>query len=244
VQAFAATEQQDPLLDEFAHCEDWYQAPDQPGLTVVACDQAQLDRFIASGLTDPGAGGALVAGPERHDHSVPSVYWSEDPRVLAKVRVIGSGSQTGVYAAVFGADGVMRTATFAPLMLPKGMPLGVRWRGPAAELFSADGHVLAMAPIASTQGSRFAMLPLPRAVHARRAGDAVVITWLARRRTSYTIESGRDRGAAGTRPVTYVRDGPTGRRRIVVRLPRGDRWVGVRAVRDTTFSRLVATPVR
>jgi hypothetical protein len=244
VQAFAASEQQDPLLDEFAHCEDWYQAPDQPGITVVACDQAQLDRFIASGLTDPGPGGARIDGPDGHSDDVPSTYSSEDTRGLRKVRIIGRGTQVGVYAAAFGVDGVMREATFAPTTLPRRVPLHVRWRGPAAELFSAGGDLLATAPVTTTRGSPFPMLPLPRAVHARRNGQDVVVTWLARPRTSYTVTSGPTRGRAHWDTVTFVRDGQTGRRRITVRLPKGDRWIGVRAVRDSVFSRLVATQVR
>src|SRR4051794_19964144 len=71
---------QDSVLDEFRDCSVWYQELDQPGATLVACDQAQLDRFIASGLTDGGKGGAQFDGPERRVNEVPSVYSTEDPR--------------------------------------------------------------------------------------------------------------------------------------------------------------------
>jgi hypothetical protein len=240
----AADSGQDPLLDEFAHCEDWYQQPTQPGTTVVACDQAQLDHFMASGLTDPGPGGARLDGPDGHDDGVPSVYTSEDPNGLRHVRVTGSGSEAGLYVAALGVDGSMRTATLAPTTLPRGSKLEVRWNGANAELRAPDGRVLARATVTTVRGSRFPMLALPKALHAQRSGRRVVVTWRARSRTSYAVSVGADRARAGTRKVQFVRAGRATRHRLVLRLRQRDRWVGLRAIRGSVTSRLAVAKIR
>ncbi|HEX6712222.1 MAG TPA: hypothetical protein VF066_02515 [Thermoleophilaceae bacterium] len=234
----AATLAQDPLLDEFAHCEDWYQEPDQPGSTLVACDQAQLDRFIASGLTDPGPGGARIDGPEGPKDPVPSVYWSEDPLGLRYTRVVGSGSVTGVYAAAFGTNGVMHHATFVPFVLPKDVRLRFRWTNAAATLTTSAGDVLATAPVDSWRGSPFHMLSRPKRVRAHRRGNKVAISWIGAPRERYDLLSGETRGSVSNRLVQ------TAAQRVVLRLPKGHRWIGVRALRGYRFSRIVRIRVR
>jgi hypothetical protein len=234
----------DEVVDQFAQCPDWYQEPTQPGTIVVACDQNQLDHFIALGLTDPGPGGARIDGPDGHDNSVPAGYTSEDPRALPSVRITGSGSPTAVYVATFGVSGVRHSATFAATALPRGVRLQVRWFGGSAALIAPDGHRVATAPLETVHGSPFRMLPRPRGVHARRQGAMVVVSWLARRGISYQIGSGRDRRSAATSEVQFVEAGCAGRRRIAVRLPKGHTWIAVRALHDSTFSRLAPTRVR
>lgn len=235
-----ATLAEDPLLDEFAHCADWYQEPDQPGSTLVACDQAQLDRFMASGLTDPGPGGARIEGPEGHADPAPppSVYSSEDPLALRYARVVGSGSETGVYAAALGTNGVMHHATFAPVVLPKGVRLRFRWTNTTATLTTSAGDVLATAPVESRRGSPFHMLPRPKRVRAHRQGSKVAISWIGAPRESYDVLSGETRGSVGNRLVQ------TGKQHVVLQLPKRHRWIGVRAVRDESFSRIVRVRVR
>jgi hypothetical protein len=149
-----------------------------------------------------------------------------------------------VYAATLGVNGVMRTATFPPTTLPQGAHLQVRWDGDTAQLVSASGRVIATAPATIKRGAPFRMLRAPKGVHARRLGRRVAVAWLARARTGYTITSGQSRGAAGTHLLKSVRAGASGRRRMTIRLPRGDRWVGVRALRGSTTSRMVPSRVR
>jgi hypothetical protein len=95
----------DPLVDAFAHCGDWYQPPTQPGIVVVACDQEQLDRYVASGLTDPGRGGARLSGPGGAANGVPSVYANDDAAALDRVGVTGGGTAAGVYVSRLAHDG-------------------------------------------------------------------------------------------------------------------------------------------
>jgi hypothetical protein len=233
---------QDPLLDEFSKCELWYQALDQPGSTIVACDQAQLDHFIASGLTDPGPGGARVDGPEgRVDiDQVPVTYSSEDPRGLRRVRVTGSGSATGVYAMAFDPRGVIRAATFAPTALPKDTPLRVTWNRSTAALIGPDGKAVVTAPVQTRHVARFRMLAMPRGVRAHRTGSRAVISWRARPGLVYGITSGPSFGAARSNFLVFR----TSEHRVTVRLPKGHRWIGVRAYSNDAFSRIVRVRVR
>jgi hypothetical protein len=232
------------LMDEFAHCADWYQAPDQPGTSVVTCDQEQLDHFMASGLTDPGPGGARIDGPDGREHGAPAVYTSEVPYDLPKVRIIGSGSMTGAYVATLGYDGVLREATFPATTLPNQVRLQVRRMPGTAKLVTASGDVIATAPLMTTRLSRFHVLPLPKGVHARRIGAQVVVSWLARPRTGYKISAGPTRGAAGVYVIRYVSAGAGGRRRASVSLPKSNRWIGVRALGSDATSRLAPTRIR
>jgi hypothetical protein len=237
----AHAQEQDPLLHEFAHCEDWYQQRTQPGTEVVACDQAQLDHFMASGLTDPGPGGVAVSGPDRPAHDgVPAVYSSEEPYAFRRVRITGSGTSAGVFVSTLGVDGTRRSATFAPVALPKGEPLHVTRTAAGAQLRTRSGAVLASASLEVEHGSAFHMLRRPRGVHVRRVGDRVRVSWIARARTGYRITSGSTRGSAGRQELAYSDDGRSGRRAVTVDLPAGHRWVGVRAVHLYTFSRMVA----
>jgi hypothetical protein len=236
--------EQDPLVDAFSRCEYWYQPPTQPGLEVVACDQQQLDHFIASGLTDPGPGGARIAGPYGRPDDVPAVYSTEDPNGLRPVRVTGSGSPTGLYVEAFWPSGVRRTATFAPTALPDGVPLRVVWDRTSARLLSPAGEEVAAAEARTTIGSRFPMLPPPRQVHVRRAHGGVAVTWRAAADSAYDITSGATRGAARAHALIQVPEGPAGRRRVVVRPERGDRWIGLRAIRGSTFSPTVTHRLR
>jgi hypothetical protein len=241
--AAAAQIPDEELIDEFAQCADWYQSPDQPGTTVVACDQAQLDRFIASGLTDPGPGGARIDGQDDHDRGVPTVYRSEDPRGLRSVRITGSGSQVGIYVATLGIDGVLRETTFPATTLPKGVPLEVRRERGSARVVTPSGQVLASAAITATRGERFPMLPRPHGLHARRDGERIVVSWLAAPRTDYKITSGTSRAGAGVHVHTYVTAGRPGRRRVELRLPQREDWVGLSAIRGSTTSRMVVARV-
>jgi hypothetical protein len=237
----ANAQEHDPLLDEFAHCEEWYQQPTQPGTEVVACDQAQLDHFMASGLTDPGPGGVAVSGPDRRaDDGVPAVYSSEDPYAFRRVRITGSGTSAGVFVSTLGVDGTWRSATFAPVALPKSEPLHVTRSAGSAQLRTRSGAVLASAPLEVRHGSAFHMLRRPRGVHVRRVGEQVRVSWMARPRTGYRITCGATRGAAGVRELAYSDYGPAGRRAVTLDLPAGDRWIGIRAVHRYTFSRMVA----
>lgn len=230
---------QDPLVDAFSRCKYWYEAPTQPGLVVVACDQRQLDHFIASDLTDPGPGGARIAGPYGRSDGVPAVYSTEDPNGLRRVRVTGSGHRTGLYVAALGTDGVRRTATFPATALPERVRLRVSWDRERAQLLSPTGRQVATAKVRTSLGSSFPMLPRPRQVHVRPVRDGVAVTWLAAAHTVYAVTSGVARGAARSHSLVQVREGPAGRRRVVVRPVRGDRWIGVWAIRDSTFSRTV-----
>jgi hypothetical protein len=230
---------QDPLVDAFSRCEDWYQAPTQPGVELVACDQQQLDHFIASGLTDPGPGGARIAGPYGRSDQVPAVYSDEDPNGLRRVRVIGSGGRTGLYAAAFWPNGVSRRATFPATALPDGVPLRISWDRDTAQLLSPTGGRVATAQARTSFGKPFPMLPLPRQVHLRRVHGGVALTWRAAADTVYDVTSGATRAAARAHALVQVREGQAGRRRVVVRPERGDRWIGVRAIRGSTFSRTV-----
>jgi hypothetical protein len=230
---------QDPVADAFTRCKYWYEAPTQPGLVVVACDQRQLDRFIASDLTDPGEGGARIAGPYGRPDGVPAVYATEDPDGLGRVRVTGSGHRTGLYVAAFGEDGMRRTATFPATALPNGVRLRVSWDGERAQLVSPSGRQVAAAKVRTVLGPPFPMLPRPRQVAIRAVDGRIAVTWLAAEDTVYAVGSGATRGGARSHSLVQVREGRAGRRRVVVRPERGDRWIGVWAIRDSTFSRTV-----
>jgi hypothetical protein len=84
------------------------------------------------------------------------------------------------------------------------------------------------------------MLPRPRQVHIRPVHGRIAVTWLAEADTVYAVTSGATRGAARSHALVQVREGPAGHRRVVVQPVRGDRWIGVWAIRDSTFSRTVA----
>jgi hypothetical protein len=235
----ASAAQQDPLVDEFSRCKYWYQPLTQPGTTVVACDQRQLDHFIASGLTDPGPGGARIAGPYGRSDEVPGVYSTEDPNGLRRVRIIGGGRRTGLYVNAFWTHGERRTATFPATVLPHGLRLRVSWDRKRAQLLSPTGRRLATAPVRTSFGKPFAMLQRPRQVHVRRVRGGVAVTWRAAADTGYAVASGATRGGAHAHSLADVREGHAGRRWVVVRPERGDQWIGVRAIRDSTFSRIV-----
>jgi hypothetical protein len=230
---------QDPLVDAFSHCKDWYQWQTQPGLEVVACDQAQLDHFIASGLTAPGPGGARIAGPYGRANDVPAVYSTEDPNGLRSVRVTGGGSPTGLYVDAFWPSGERRRATFPATVLPRGVRLHVSWNRERAQLVSPDGRPVATTQVRTSFDEPFAMLPRPRQVHVRRVHGGVAVSWDAAADTVYGLTSGVTRGGAGAHSFTQVQEGQAGRRRVVVRPGSGDHWIGVRAIRGSTFSRMV-----
>ena len=232
--------EQDPLVDAFSRCEDWYQGRTQPGLEVVACDQGQLDHFIASGLTDPGPGGARIAGPYGRADDVPGVYSTEDPNGLRSVRVTGSGSPTGLYVDAFWPSGERRTATFPATALPNGVRLHLSWDRERAQLVSPDGGQVATTQVRTSFGEPFAMLPRPRQVHVRRVPGGFAVSWRAAADIGYAVTSGATRGAARAHSLVQVREGQAGRRRVVVRPERGDRWIGLWAYRKYLFSPTVA----
>jgi hypothetical protein len=172
------------------------------------------------------------------------VYSSEDPRGLPSVRVSGSGSSAGVYAATLGVDGTLRTATFPATTLPQGTALHVQWNGATAQLVSPGGHVIATAVVTTRHGSRFAVLPTPRALKARRVGRQVTVSWLGAAATSYSVSSGTSPAGAGAHLLKSIKRGAAGRRRVVVRAHKGDRWIGLRAIKGSTTSRMVTAQVR
>jgi hypothetical protein len=81
-------------------------------------------------------------------------------------------------------------------------------------------------------------------VQVRRVHGGVAVTWLAAADTSYAVTPGATRGAAAVLSVSNVPKGEAGRRRVVVRPERGDRWIGVRAIQGSTFSRTVTRRLR
>jgi hypothetical protein len=192
---------------------------------------------------DPGPGGAVVAGPDGRSNDVPSVYSTEDPRGLQAVRVTGSGSSAGVYAAALGVDGTLKTATFPATALPQGTQLHVVWDGTTAKLLSPAGRMIAVARVTTAHGSRFPVVAGPRGVKARRVGRRVVVSWRAKVQTSYSLSAGASRAAAGARLLKTQARGRAGRRRVVVRLRKAERWVGVRALKGSARSRIVAAKV-
>jgi hypothetical protein len=113
----------------------------------VACDQGQLDRFIESGLTDEGRGGAQLAGRGGAANGVPSTYSSDDIADLSRVTVTGRGTSTGVYISTLAFDGALVEATFPATVLPDGQPLRIHLDGGVAELRSSDGTVIATASL-------------------------------------------------------------------------------------------------
>lgn len=235
----AGAAQNDPLLDEFSHCSDWFQALDQPGASIVACDQAQLDRFIASGLTDGGKGGARFDGPEGADAGVPAVYSTQDPRGLRAVTITGSGSPTTVFATSFSPSGVRRTTTFPETALPDGVRLHLAWNDSGAGLITADGRTVASAPVQTVHGHRFRMLPQPRGLRARRVGERVEISWTGRPGTVYRLFAGRTYKEALSNVVVFQ----TAKHRVVVRAPASKRWIGLKALKGESFSQTVRTRV-
>jgi len=72
----------------------------------------------------------------------------------------------------------------------------------------------------------------------------VVLLWRAAAHTGYLVTSGPTRGAARMHELKWVSAASAGARRIVVRLPAGHRWIGLRAVKGSTTSRIVARRVR
>jgi hypothetical protein len=155
------------------------------------------------------------------------------------VRITGSGSPTAVYATAFDPVGVMRAATFAPTELPGGTPLRFTWNASTAALVEPDGNVVATAPVEIDRVLPFRMLPTPKGVHVHRSGSTVLVSWIGRRGTFYNVSSGATPGTA----LWDVRV-QTPRDRAAVRLPKGHHWIGVRAIRGTTFSRIVRVRVR
>jgi hypothetical protein len=226
-----------PLIEAFARCDSWYQAPTQPGLTVVACDQAQLDHFIESELTHPGPGGAALRGPAgRVSGEVPAVYFDERPGRLERVTVTGRGTATGLYVSWLGWDGSLREATFSDVVLPTAQPRHLARAGGALRLLGRDGPVLARAALRTTRLGPFERVPLPRNVRVRpeRRGRATV-TWRARRGLGYTVSAAAQRDLKIRQGVS-VHPARSGSVSVRIRLRPSHRWVAVRAFSDSAMS--------
>ncbi|HYZ29776.1 MAG TPA: hypothetical protein VE570_12005 [Thermoleophilaceae bacterium] len=235
--ARAAVRTGDPLVNEFASCDSWYEAPEQPGLTVVACDQAQLDHFIASQLTDPGPGGATLRGPAGADSSgVPTVYADDDPGRLAGVRVTGSGRATGVYVGQMGWDGSLLEATFPSVALPDGEAVRLRRAGETMQLLGRDGRILEEVALQTTKFNSFTRIQPARGVRvATHGGNRATVSWRARRGLAYHVNAAPTPGM-NTRLPIQVKPRRSGRVSVRIRLEPSDRWIAVTAFRASARS--------
>jgi hypothetical protein len=152
----------DPLIDEFSRCELWAQPPTQPGATIVACDQKQLDAFIAAGLTGDGGGGPSIVTPDKTIRDIPATYSSDDASKLGTVSVVGTGAgaAASVYAARLAVDGTLEEAAFPAADLPRGERLVVRFHGAVAELVTArEGRVIGSVVSKRVALGKFRMVP-------------------------------------------------------------------------------------
>lgn len=119
----------DSLFDD---CADWQQRPTSGGY-LVACDDADLRRFFASGLEDPGSTGLRIDGPQRaRGPTVPAVYRSADVRELEQATITADRPVAPiVYASAFRGNRAL-AARFAHVALRPGLRvalrLGSRWR--------------------------------------------------------------------------------------------------------------------
>jgi hypothetical protein len=221
----------DPLVDAAASCESWYQPPDQAGIVVIACDQAQLDHFVSSGLTDPGPGGATLSGPGGADNSsVPTVYADDDPARLGQLTVTGRGSATAIYVAQRTWDGRLLEATLSGVSLPQGEPLQVRVVDGAMELAGKDGRVLTRAALQVTQSRAATRVPQATRVRVRSHGlRRVTVSWRARRGLLYDVAAAPTRSPNGRRVLKQLKSTRNGRVQVRVQVRRSDRWIALTA---------------
>jgi len=223
----------DPLLEAFSSCDDWLQAPTQPGLVVVACDQAQLDRFIASGLTDPGPGGAEIRGPGSSSTEVPAVYSGHQGERMADVRIKGSGAMTQLYVARLAPNGTLLEATLPGAVLPRGAHLRLREKAGRTELVTQDRRTLASVVTRHRKLSATPVVQLPKRLQVSRQGSAVRVAWQGQRGVSYVIGAGSNRAAAKRHVARRVAPASSGRYAARIPVRRGYRWIAVHGVRRT-----------
>jgi hypothetical protein len=234
----------DPLVDAASGCDSWYQPPGQPGIVAIACDQAQLDHFVQSGLTDPGPGGAAFSGPGGADNSsVPTVYADDDPGRLGQLTVTGRGSATAVYVAQRTRNSRLLEATLSGVSLPDGEPLQVRVVDGAMELVGTDGRVLARSALRVTRFRAATRVPRARGVRVRSRGRGrVTVSWRARRGLLYDLAAAPTRSPNGRRVLRQFRSIRDRRVRVRLRVRRSDRWIAITA--GTEYAAAPAVLVR
>ena len=234
----------DPLVDAAARCGSWYQPPEQPGIVVIACDQTQLDHFVASGLTDPGPGGATLNGPGGADNSsVPTVYADDDPSRLARLTITGRGTATAIYVAQQRWGGRLLQATLSGVPLPQGEPLHVRVVNGAMELVGTDGRVLTRSALQIARSPAATRVPRAKGVRVRSRGRGrVTVTWKAQRGLLYDIAAAPTRSSNGRRLLRQLRSTRDGRVQVSLGVRRSDRWIAVTA--GTEYAAAPAVLVR
>lgn len=131
----------------FDECSDWEKRP-AAGSYLVACDQAALRDYFASGLDDESAARIRITGVGRDpEPTVPAVWRTRRSTSLERPVITASAdSRLRVYAVCDDMSGGRVAATFESVRVSGGSSATIDDRDPALwQLRGTDGRVLAKA---------------------------------------------------------------------------------------------------
>ncbi len=173
------------LNELFRSCDDWRQRPPE-GSYMVACDQATLDAYFASGLEDAGDQHLRIDGnPALHGPMVPAVFAAPTPRAGAPQGVDRATIRTDqtahpeVYVAIRNGDR-LQVARFPEFTLRPGQELRLRrdndsrWR--LVDVAGGD-RTVAEAGVHETGAATSPQKPVIES--ARRNGDSITLRFSA-----------------------------------------------------------------
>jgi lysophospholipase L1-like esterase len=145
-------------------CKDW-EKPATSGIYMVVCDQSTLNRFVNSGLEDPGPDGVRIEAIEAENASAGSGTREEEPLAMPAVRRNRSGTylddwrisaarptEANVFASCPNGDKVV-LAQFEEVPIPFGDDLTIDDEGPGGSwvLRTDKGKAVAEAPPYTTK---------------------------------------------------------------------------------------------
>ena len=163
----------------FDDCGDWERPPASRGTKLVVCDEGILDRFFASGLSNPGSERLRLEAPgERSDPDPPGFMASADPGALGRARIAAERPVSpAVYAAERRADGTLVAARFPAVAVEPGAVLRLVRRQREWRIAEDRGRVLAVRAPRVTRVPQ--PPPRPVGVSIRRGGRSALVSWRA-----------------------------------------------------------------
>lgn len=199
----------------------------------MACDEAILDRFFASGLSDPGPAHLRLEAPgQPADTDPPAIATSADAGIVGRVRIKADRrAEPTVYAAERRADGTLLEARFAKAAIEPGAVARVTRSDHLWRLVDSSGRVLSAR---QPRVLRRAEPPRPAGVSVGRDGRRARIRWRIRdagsRATTFYVAAAATRRGLRTSPRIVGRLPSAGAGPYVKVVPvGGSRYLEVRA---------------